>query len=192
MYRCYTGSLASMPRSARDRLLDAAQALLETSADASALTTRAVCDAAGVRAPTLYHHFGDKDGLVASVLARAAEAFLADKPGAAPPDPAEAFRRLWDLWTDFALDHPALFGLAMRYPEAVFDALGPAGARLGDVLIALRAEDRLHVEAAVAFPAVRAAVYGIAALLADGTDAEVVRRVSAALRDALAGAWIAP
>lgn len=31
-------------------------------------TTRAVCKAAGVTSPTLYHHFGDKDGLALALV----------------------------------------------------------------------------------------------------------------------------
>ena len=41
------------------------------------MTTRAVCDAANVKAPTLYHHFGDKNGLLDAVVAKGLlEAFL--------------------------------------------------------------------------------------------------------------------
>ena len=50
----------------RTRILETAAGLLAQSADAD-VSTRAVCDAAGVTAPTLYHHFGDKDGLLAAV-----------------------------------------------------------------------------------------------------------------------------
>lgn len=170
---------------ARDRLLDAAEALL-VSGGAEALTTRAVCAAAGVRAPTLYHHVGDKDGLVAAVLARSAETFLARRGTAVPLTLAG----VWDLYLDFALGHPALFALAMQRPEAVYDALGAHGARLGDVLLALRAEGRLRVEAGVAFHSVHAAVQGVAALLGEGIDAADVRAAGTALRDALVSAFV--
>jgi AcrR family transcriptional regulator len=51
----------------RTRILEAAADLLAQSADADA-STRAVCDAAGVTAPTLYHHFGDKEGLLTAMV----------------------------------------------------------------------------------------------------------------------------
>ena len=51
----------------RSRILEAAADLLARSADAD-VSTRAVADAAGVTAPTLYHHFGDKEGLLSAVV----------------------------------------------------------------------------------------------------------------------------
>ena|ERR1700731_4855215 len=59
----------------RTRILETAAGLLAQSADAD-VSTRAVCDAAGVTAPTLYHHFGDKDGLLAAVVDFGWAAFL--------------------------------------------------------------------------------------------------------------------
>src|SRR6266566_5036170 len=59
----------------RARILEAASELLAQSADADA-STRAVCDAAGITAPTLYHHFGDKEGLLAAVVDFGWAAFL--------------------------------------------------------------------------------------------------------------------
>ena len=58
-------------QNARDRLLLAAAELLEAG---SAVSTRAVCDRAGVQAPTLYHHFGSKQGLIDAVASVAAAA----------------------------------------------------------------------------------------------------------------------
>lgn len=40
------------------------------------LTTRVVCALAGVTAPTLYHHFGDKDGLLQAVAERQLMSFF--------------------------------------------------------------------------------------------------------------------
>ncbi|MFC4858617.1 TetR/AcrR family transcriptional regulator [Actinophytocola glycyrrhizae] len=49
----------------RDRLLTAATELLTASPEVS---TRAICERAGVQAPTLYHYFGNKQGLLAAVV----------------------------------------------------------------------------------------------------------------------------
>src|SRR5207249_3342772 len=62
----------------RTRILEAASELLARSADAD-ISTRAVCEAAGVTAPTLYHHFGDKEGLLAAVVDFGWAAFLEAK-----------------------------------------------------------------------------------------------------------------
>jgi len=59
----------------KTRILEAASELLARSADAD-ISTRAVSEAAGVTAPTLYHHFGDKDGLLAAVVDFGWAAFL--------------------------------------------------------------------------------------------------------------------
>src|ERR1700704_2789132 len=57
----------TVPMSVKTRILEVAADLLAHSAEPD-LSTRAVCDAAGVTPPTLYHHFGDKDGLLAAVV----------------------------------------------------------------------------------------------------------------------------
>jgi AcrR family transcriptional regulator len=74
------------------------------------LTTRAVCAATGVTAPTLYHHFGTLDGLLNAALARAFDDFLAGK--AALKDEPDAIQRLergWEDYVGFAARAPGLY-----------------------------------------------------------------------------------
>ena len=52
--------------SARDRLLLAAAELMDA-AQGAEVSTRAICERAGVHAPTLYHHFANKQSLLAAV-----------------------------------------------------------------------------------------------------------------------------
>jgi len=59
----------------KTRILEAASELIAHSPDAD-ISTRAVGEAAGVTAPTLYHHFGDKEGLLAAVVDFGWTAFL--------------------------------------------------------------------------------------------------------------------
>ena len=54
-------------RETRDRLLLAAAELMHESGEPT-VSTRAVCERAGVEAPTLYHHFGNKQGLIDAVI----------------------------------------------------------------------------------------------------------------------------
>ena len=54
----------------KTRILEAASELLARSADA---------DISGVTAPTLYHHFGDKEGLLAAVVDFGWATFLESK-----------------------------------------------------------------------------------------------------------------
>jgi AcrR family transcriptional regulator len=157
------------------------------------VTTRAVCEAAGVTAPTLYHHFGDKDGLVAAVVARTAADVLATKGAVRlSRDPVADVRRGWDAWVAFALAHPALFALVVASPRAAPEATAGGYARLGALLARVEAAGRLAVPLPLALDAVWAAAQGVTALLVQRAYADRplddVPRVSAALRDAVLAA----
>jgi len=56
----------------RERILDSASMLMSERGFAGA-TIAAICKQAEVLPPTLYWHFGDKEGLIAAVMERAAE-----------------------------------------------------------------------------------------------------------------------
>jgi AcrR family transcriptional regulator len=81
-----------------EALLRVAESLLEQGGPA-AVTTRAVCDAANVGAPTLYHHYGDKNGLLDALVAKGVKAFLKRKR--AVPDTADARADLISGWESF-------------------------------------------------------------------------------------------
>src|SRR5712671_5162505 len=89
----------------RTRILEAAAGLLAQSADADA-STRAICDAAGVTAPTLYHHFGDKEGLLAAVVDFGWATFLETKRAVAAD-----VRAGWDNHLEFARENPGFYKL---------------------------------------------------------------------------------
>jgi AcrR family transcriptional regulator len=95
----------------RDRILQAAARLLADSGGAP-VSTRAVCAAAGVGAPTLYHHFGDKDGLLNAVVAYGFERYLEEKRSRpSTGDPVQDLRRGWDAHVEFGLAQPAFYAL---------------------------------------------------------------------------------
>src|SRR5512145_1085601 len=76
----------------RRAILDAAGNLLATVGERG-LSIREVCARAGVTAPTIYHHFGDKAALVARVVEDCFADFdRAFAHRAAPHDPIEALR----------------------------------------------------------------------------------------------------
>jgi AcrR family transcriptional regulator len=88
----------------------AARLLHEQGADA--VTTRAVAQAAGVQAPTIYRLFGDKDGLLDAVAEHVFAAYVAEKALAADSgDPIADLRTGWDTHVGFGLANAALFGL---------------------------------------------------------------------------------
>lgn len=101
---------------AREKILEAATELL-AGASAADVSTRAVCEKAGVGAPMLYRLFGDKAGLLAAVVDRGFERYLASKRAARPSeDPVEDLRSGWDNHMRFALEHPSHYRL-MYSPE---------------------------------------------------------------------------
>jgi AcrR family transcriptional regulator len=98
---------------ARSRIIETAAGLLAQSADVD-VSTRAVCDAAGVTPPTLYHYFGDKDGLLAAVVDFGWAAFLETKRAVAAvvhDHVADDIRAGWDNHLEFARENPSFYKL---------------------------------------------------------------------------------
>ena len=69
-------------------MLHAAAELLDE-AQGGEVSTRAICDRAGVQAPTLYHHFGSKQGLLDAVLTHGFAEFLAARDASGEDDDPE-------------------------------------------------------------------------------------------------------
>jgi AcrR family transcriptional regulator len=159
------------------RLLAAAAALLE-SGGPDAVTTRAVLVEAGVTAPTLYHHFGDKDGLLNALLADGVTRFFAHR--AALPRTADARMDLlfsWEQFLDFVCEQPQLFRLLGVRALSDQTLLADATQWCRDRLEQLRAEGRLSVDAPFALQALMAVSNGVAMLSAQGAGLEDVRQV---------------
>jgi len=96
-------------RSARERLIDAATRLLAEHPHAEP-TTRELYEAAGVTAPTLYHHFGDKDGLIDVVLDEVFARYLVHKHAVARSgDLIADFAAGWDMHIRFGVENPVLY-----------------------------------------------------------------------------------
>jgi AcrR family transcriptional regulator len=97
----------------KTRILEAASDLLARSADAD-ISTRAASEAAGVTAPTLYHHFGDKEGLLVAVVDFGWAAFLESKRTVAAvvhAHVADDIRAGWDNHIQFARENPNFYKL---------------------------------------------------------------------------------
>ena len=110
LYRWYS-RIPMVYRDARRALIDAAVEIIARGG-VEAATTREIYLQAGVTAPTLYHHFGDKQGLLDAVVTDAFERYLARKRALRPTgDPATDIRRGWDAHVEFARANPALYRL---------------------------------------------------------------------------------
>ncbi len=155
------------PDANRDRILRAALDIVGAGGPA-ALSTRAVCAAAHVQAPTIYRIFGDKQGLMDAVAAHGfatyAQQKLVGKPCA---DPVDGLRRGWDLHIQFALDHPALY--VMTYGQPRPGPLPPAAANAADMLAGrirrVAQEGRLRLTEKHAAQLMRAGASGVALAL---------------------------
>lgn len=81
-----------------------------------ACTTRAVCARSGVTAPTLYHHFGDSDGLLDAAVSLGFVQFM-ERKRAQPRrrNPLLQVMAGWDDYLAFARERPELYvAMSMR------------------------------------------------------------------------------
>jgi AcrR family transcriptional regulator len=75
-------------------------------------STRELYEAADVGAPTLYHHFGDKAGLLEAVTDEAFAAYLERKHGVPRTgDLLADFAAGWDMHVGFGVQNPVLYTL---------------------------------------------------------------------------------
>ncbi|WP_246725556.1 TetR/AcrR family transcriptional regulator [Beijerinckia sp. L45] len=90
----------------------AAAAGLLAAGGADAATTRAVADAAGVQAPTIYRLFGDKQGLLEAVAEQTLADYVDSKARRLPEaDPVTDLRAGCDAHVAFGLANPAISAL---------------------------------------------------------------------------------
>lgn len=153
------------------------------------ISTRAVCEAAGVTQPVLYRLFGDKDGLLSAVVDEVWDEYLTMKRSAEPSDDAlDDLRAGWDAHTAFAVANPhayrLLFGtrLATR-PTTFAEALQ----LLEGTLTRLAADGRLRMKPATAAQVIMAANSGIALALILRPENSCDLTLSEATRDATLG-----
>ena len=169
----------------RDRLLAHALDLIREGGP-DAASARAICERAGVRAPSLYHHFGDLSGLHRAIVDAVFAESLREKTAGTLSDPAAEIARGWDSYVAFAIEEPRLFAMvnaAVVSPEMP----GPARAsleRLTDLFAG--APCRAGLDAGTAARIAWASAHGAASLAASAAlRGEVMGEdVYAGLRDA--------
>ena len=136
----------------RETLVAAALKVLEQEGEEQ-FSTRAVCAIANVTAPTLYHHFGNADGLLSAAIAEAFAQFLESKKAATQSsDPETALRQGWDDYVRFAAARPRLYATMMSrvLKGGHIPAAERGFAQLMDRIAAIAAEGRLAVAAETA------------------------------------------
>jgi len=165
---------------ARDRLLLAAAQLLAESGDRT-LSTRAVCTLAGVQAPTLYHHFGSKQGLIDAVINYGFSQYVEAAHDSGSDDLLDNIRRGWDRHVKFGLEYPTFYALLYGQiePGKPCPITGPAEAMLEALLSAAARQGLLKVSPGEAAAQLLAANVGVLPLTgAQSQDADEHRRTS--------------
>ncbi|MFU0803924.1 MAG: Transcriptional regulator, TetR family [Pseudoclavibacter caeni] len=95
----------------RARLLNAAWELIEE-APGEDISLRSVCDRVGVRLPSLYHHFGSKQGLLDAVTERGFTEYMqAKRARESSGDVIDDLSSGWDQHVAFGLAHPGVYAL---------------------------------------------------------------------------------
>lgn len=99
----------------RQRLIKAARHLLSTEGREGA-SSRAICALAAVGAPTIYHHFGDLNGLhraaIDETYEQVAEAYL---QGTRERGPQQGLRNGWGAFNQFARQEPLMCRLVIQH-----------------------------------------------------------------------------
>lgn len=94
-----------------ERLIAAAADLIAASPGED-FSLRAVCDAVGVKLPTLYHFFGSKEGLIEAVVEHGFDRYLGEKASMeSSGDPIQDIRAGWDAHMAFGLANPGFYTL---------------------------------------------------------------------------------
>lgn len=179
--------------STRTRILEATAKLLAQSPTGD-VSTRAVCEAAGVGAPVLYRQFGDKEGLLSAVVDYGFEQYLSSKRALQPSaDPVQDLRDGWDSHVAFAVGHPSLYRLmhspAVRTPPA---AAAEAFRLLVQVLDRCATAGRLRISPQAAGQAVMSANVGVALMLVTNPDTYADPELSRRVRDAVHAQILTP
>lgn len=155
----------------RERILAAAIGLVDATGVEGA-SIRDVCAAAGVTPPTVYHHFGDKKGLLDAVVAAGFERYLNEKRDRAPSaDPVEDLRRGWNGHVEFGLRNPALYGLMYGGARTIQHPAAAEGERiLRGIVARIDAAGLLTMPVDDAVHTIHAATIGTTILLITSPD----------------------
>jgi AcrR family transcriptional regulator len=170
----------------RDRLLLAAAELLHESGGRSA-STRAICERAGVQAPTLYHHFGSKQGLIDAVIQHGFNQYVDPAPSTGETiDPIDSIRHGWDRHVQFGLEHPSFYALLYGNVERGRPCAitSPALSRLTELLRAAARRGQLRVPPEAAAAHLLAANVGVTLSLIAQPEAHTDLSLSHQAREA--------
>ena len=172
---------------ARDRLLLAATQLLDEAAGGP-VSTREITERAGVRAPTLYHHFGSKQALLDAVVSHGFKEFLRSRRASGDDgDPLEDVRAGWDSHVAFGLEFPGAYAhiYGNVKPGVPCGVTEDVRAHLLEALQPAAMQGRLRVSPAEAATRILAACSGVTLTLIQQPPAERDLGLSERMRESV-------
>jgi AcrR family transcriptional regulator len=172
---------------ARDRLLLAATQLLDEAAGGP-VSTREITERAGVRAPTLYHHFGSKQALLDAVVSHGFKEFLRSRRARGDSDdPLEDVRAGWDSHVSFGLEFPGAYAhiYGNVKPGVPCGVTEDVRAHLLEALQPAAIQGRLRVAPAEAATRILAACSGVTLTLIQQSAAERDLGLSEGMRESV-------
>lgn len=171
----------------RDRLLLAATQLLDE-ARGGPVSTREITEGAGVRAPTLYHHFGSKQALLDAVVSHGFTDFLRSRRASSHnSDPLEDIRAGWDSHVAFGLEYPGAYAhiYGNVKPGVPCGVTEDVRAHLLEALQPAAIQGRLRVSPAEAATRILAACSGVTLTLIQRPPAERDLGLSEGMRESV-------
>ena len=146
-HRESTASREARPHDSRGAILAATEALL-LEAGYDGFSIRKLVERCGFTAPTIYHHFGDKQGLLDELIEARLETLVTEIRGVPlTDDPVENIRRLFLAFAEFGIRNPTHYRLLASSRAEQTDAI-PAGQEARAILLApleiLASQGRLY------------------------------------------------
>lgn len=181
-------------RDARRAILDAAHALLRESG-ADGFTIRRLAARCGYAAPSIYHHFGDKTGLLDAVLEEVFQGLLSDlERGPAHEDPVARVRAQFATIVRFGLDNPVHYRLMTQVRPADAEPIPSAEvarAALERPLEELAAQGRLRADLEAVKQSLWVLLHGLIALPSSRPEHPWLPRLCETALDALLEGFVA-
>jgi AcrR family transcriptional regulator len=177
----------------RQEILDVTATLLEHTG-AQEVSIRDVCQAAGITAPTVYHHFGDKKALLEAVAEEGFRRYLSAKRRRGPAtDPLADLHDGWANHIGFGLEHPAFYRLMYGTPNAEERPPARESRRLlVGILVRLAEAGRLRLPPEQAATLIHTGAVGTVLSLLSAPDTERTEGLADRMRDAVFSAVLHP
>lgn len=153
-----------MKKSMREKILSITAKIIATEG-LDAVSIRHVCDKVGVKAPTVYYYFKDKEGLIESVVALAYKRYTKKQLEYVKDEPSlNALIKSWDIFFEFVENETDLYHaiiiahLRQRIPAEGYELFQV----IAHIFKDLEKQKRLHFDYLTAARIFYGTAYGLA------------------------------